>query len=684
MSECNICCEKYNIKVRTKINCEYCNFEACKVCYKKYLIDSKKTKCMSNKCPNEWSLHFLYKNFTKSWINQEYKKIISQKYFDHEMMLMPVTQHKLTNNNKTISYKCSNIDCNGFLSENWNCSLCHCDTCPNCHQLKTENHICNKEIVANIQLLEKDTKKCPTCYSLIHKINGCDQMWCTQCKTAFSWNTLKIENKVHNPHFYEYLRANNHNVPRDVNDIPCDRTLGNEVLSRNIFKNLNVYNNKDIISVGLSTINTICSIPNSNYFLCGTFGYIILYELRDNQIKCVSKHNIENSYWVTHIIHLENNTFAVGTSKNIIIMSINNENFNIKQIFNDSKTISCLYYNKNDNILLSGGKFNVFTSYKRQNDEFVEIQTTQPIYDNILNVRPNIFCITSIPNSNKVFVGGNKLELFNVEKDGTFIKIKDFTTQSIIRCINFIQKTNSIIIGTYDSLTHYKFKNNDLKKNKEIHQEYCLSSSVSNDCNFLITGGSWFSIKLWKITSNSLIEYKTISNLFPSIYSMIIINNNLVLGNKNGKIFNIDLNLLQQYEKLGNVLDYIQKTNYLNLHEKQQFITDDIVNNENLRIKYLENKINEETFKNKIFQEYKANSKKNQIMNAVNLYILNFTDIVYRYGEIDNFFSKIDNFYNEVNNNIDFCNDLFDEIATLYDSKRWIVFYNNFSSNILY
>lgn len=165
---------------------------------------------------------------------------------------------------------------------------------------------------------------------------------------------------------------------------------------------------------------------------------------------------------------------------------------------------------------------------------------------------------------------------------------------------------------------------------------------------------------------------------------MIIINNNLVLGNKNGKIFNMDLDLLQQYEKLGNVLNYIQKTNYLNLHEKQQFITDDIVNNENLRIKYLENKINEETFKNKIFQEYKANSKKNQIMNAVNLYILNFTDIVYRYGEIDNFFSKIDNFYNEVNNNIDFCNSLFDEIATLYDSKRWIVFYNDISSNILF
>ena len=358
MSDCNICCEKYNKKIRNKIKCEYCNFEACKVCYKKYLVDLKQTKCMSNECSNIWSLNFLYRNFTKSWVNQEYKKIISQKYFEQEMKLMPATQHKLTHNNKIISHKCSNINCNGFLSENWNCSICHNDTCSKCHQLKTENHICNKEIVANIELLEKDTKKCPTCYTLIHKINGCDQMWCTQCKTAFSWNTLKIENRIHNPHFYDYLRANNYNIPRDINDVPCNRTLGNEILSKNILKNLNFYNNKDIISEGVSAVNTICPIPNSNYFLCGTFGYIILYNHIENEIKYVSKYNIEGNYWVTHIIHLENNIFAVGTSKNIIIISLDNENFSIKQTFNESKTISCLHYIKENKILLSGGRFN--------------------------------------------------------------------------------------------------------------------------------------------------------------------------------------------------------------------------------------------------------------------------------------------------------------------------------------
>ena len=684
MFECNICCEEYNKTIRTKIKCEYCNFEACKVCYKKYLIESKQRNCMSTECSNNWSLHFLYENFTKTWVNKEYKKIISQKYFEQEMILIPATQHKLTNNNKTTFNKCSNINCNGFLSENWNCSLCHYDTCEKCHQLKTENHICNKEIVANIELLEKDTKKCPTCYTLIHKVNGCDQMWCTQCKTAFSWNTLKIENRIHNPHFYEYLRANNYNVPRDVNDIPCNRTLGNEVLSKNILKNLNVYNNKDIILQGISAVNTICSIPNSNLFLCGTFAHIILYQLIDNRIKYVSKHNIENDYWATHIIHLENNTFAVGTSKNIIIISIDNENIIIKQTFNESKTISCLSYIKENKILLSGGRYNIFTSWKEEDNKFVEVQTTQPILENVFHTKPNIFCITCVPNSKSFFVGGTNLELFNVEKDGTFVKIKDFTTKSVIRCINFIPTTNSIIIGTYDSLIYSKFENNELKQNKEIQQEYCLSSIVTEDCKILISGGSWFSLKLWKITPNSLIEYKTISNLFTTIYSMTITNNSLLLGNKNGKIFNIDLNLFKQYEKLGNVLNYIQKTNYLNLHEKQQFMTNNIVNNENLRIRYLQNEINEETFKNKIFQEYKANSKKNQIMNAVDLYILNFVDIIYRYSEMDNFSYKLDDFYKEINNNIEYCNDLFEKISKIYDSKRWIIFYNDISSNILF
>jgi hypothetical protein len=57
-------------------------------------------------------------------------------------------------------------------------------------------------------MLKKDTKPCPKCNTPIFKIEGCDQMWCTQCQTAFSWKHGRIETgHVHNPHYWQYLQT---------------------------------------------------------------------------------------------------------------------------------------------------------------------------------------------------------------------------------------------------------------------------------------------------------------------------------------------------------------------------------------------------------------------------------------------------------------------------------------------
>jgi hypothetical protein len=72
-------------------------------------------------------------------------------------------------------------------------------------------------------MLAKDTKNCPKCTTPIFKINGCDQMYCTQCHTAFSWTNGAIEKGViHNPHYYEYQRRiNNGVIPRVAGDDGC-------------------------------------------------------------------------------------------------------------------------------------------------------------------------------------------------------------------------------------------------------------------------------------------------------------------------------------------------------------------------------------------------------------------------------------------------------------------------------
>jgi hypothetical protein len=52
---------------------------------------------------------------------------------------------------------------------------------------------------------------------------NCDQMYCVECHTAFSWQTGAVVNGViHNPHYYEFLRNQGNGIaPRNAGDVPC-------------------------------------------------------------------------------------------------------------------------------------------------------------------------------------------------------------------------------------------------------------------------------------------------------------------------------------------------------------------------------------------------------------------------------------------------------------------------------
>jgi hypothetical protein len=129
--------------------------------------------------------------------------------------------------------KCGNYVCRGFLSTQWKCGICTKFTCKECHVYKEidDVHICKLEDVETAKLLNNDSKACPKCATMIFKIDGCDQMWCTQCNTAFSWKSGLIETKsIHNPHYYEYLRKSQNIMPRNPNDIICGRELHNTII----------------------------------------------------------------------------------------------------------------------------------------------------------------------------------------------------------------------------------------------------------------------------------------------------------------------------------------------------------------------------------------------------------------------------------------------------------------------
>ena len=113
--------------------------------------------------------------------------------------------------------------CRGFVDTEGRCALCQHQFCLRCHEeVAGSGHACNPETIETVQLLARETKPCPNCLTNIYKIDGCDQMWCTVCQTPFSWMTgKKEEGRVHNPHYYEWLRRTRGSVPREPTDDPC-------------------------------------------------------------------------------------------------------------------------------------------------------------------------------------------------------------------------------------------------------------------------------------------------------------------------------------------------------------------------------------------------------------------------------------------------------------------------------
>jgi hypothetical protein len=129
---------------------------------------------------------------------------------------------------------CPKQGCRGFLGADWKCSLCASHACKDCHEIlgvggdggaEGAAHVCREEDVATAKLIAADSKPCPKCSAMIHKVDGCDQMFCVQCHTAFDWRTGEVETgTIHNPHFFDMMRRMRGGaaaLPRAPGDVIC-------------------------------------------------------------------------------------------------------------------------------------------------------------------------------------------------------------------------------------------------------------------------------------------------------------------------------------------------------------------------------------------------------------------------------------------------------------------------------
>lgn len=263
--DCGICCEGFNKSNHKKVDCPFCDLKVCRVCVQRYLLEtSNDPHCMG--CNRVWTREGVDEACTKTFRNKQLKEHRETILMERQRCLMPETQplverrlrvrafekdlvtlqlqindlhrqrHQLeediyaakwdrslppTKDRKEFVRKCPMEDCRGFLSTQWKCGICENKICPDCNELKGDDHECDPANVETVKLLKKDTKPCPKCGTMIFKISGCSQMWCPECHTAFCWTTMRIETGViHNPHYYDFQQR--HGVRgRNHGDIPC-------------------------------------------------------------------------------------------------------------------------------------------------------------------------------------------------------------------------------------------------------------------------------------------------------------------------------------------------------------------------------------------------------------------------------------------------------------------------------
>ena len=251
---CGICCEEFNKSTRAKVNCPRCDYPVCRTCTRTYLIGTNDMAHCLN-CKTRWELDTLVDATLKCFVNGDYKTHRTKMLFEQEQSRFPETMGAVENykkigelneerdavraqlaeverqyfelkdknvvlNNKIKRFKngevtekkefkrgCPKEGCRGFLSTQWKCGLCDTKVCSKCFAIKEEGveHVCDEDDLKSAEAIKKETRSCPSCGTNIFKIEGCDQMWCTQCHTGFSWRTgLKVTGVIHNPHFYQW------------------------------------------------------------------------------------------------------------------------------------------------------------------------------------------------------------------------------------------------------------------------------------------------------------------------------------------------------------------------------------------------------------------------------------------------------------------------------------------------
>lgn len=265
MSEQN--CKTCNRVKNTIHTCADCRHKTCKNCLQKYLLSTHPAKCLNQSCNHMYSRYELVKLFGQNWVYGPYWRYLESNYVTTEhatqladlKQLVQTLQISLEQSNtryyvqRQVYYNriedirasiiqirnakpntvkkqncvvrnCPKNGCLGMIpinkDEKAECGLCATVMCKDCLECKDgADHTCDEQILENVKAIFQDTKQCPGCGIPIYKIEGCYQMWCTQCHTTFHHRTGEVLNeRIHNPHYVEWLNTQKRSTRQPIEE----------------------------------------------------------------------------------------------------------------------------------------------------------------------------------------------------------------------------------------------------------------------------------------------------------------------------------------------------------------------------------------------------------------------------------------------------------------------------------
>jgi len=211
------------------------------------------------------------KKYKKDFSKEENKKIYIKLLLQYFNNLTDINNINLKILEKRKIISCDY--CNGFCYKDNNfliCNICNKKYCLYCYKEISNNHICKNEDLETIKLLFQKSKRCPNCYNLIEKNEGCKDMWCRFCDTLFNWDTLEIMNKSTNEIYNKFkqtlyddiIEYNNLNI----NEKDLFNYFNNIIDLKQIYKfnKINYDNNINISYFNKMKIKILFYISNNN------------------------------------------------------------------------------------------------------------------------------------------------------------------------------------------------------------------------------------------------------------------------------------------------------------------------------------------------------------------------------------------------------------------------------------